>query len=215
MSTSEQRIQIAVQKTGRLTEHSIDLLERCGLRGFAQSEVPLEDFALSLCKFFETGLDRLLVAGQWFANDTDPAVIISRRMADNLGIRLDRIDQTEVTVWGTRYKVRGVFDDRRLETQTDLDGEPLTPVTFPSEVSTELTEIEMEALESGEDVEAFQSRYQHTAGDLTVYMPYRALQAIGGRLKAVAVIPPTGIDTREAAQDLADRFGLELFSGEK
>jgi len=161
-----------------------------------------------------TGLDRLLVAGQWFANDTDPAVIISRRMADSLGIRLDRIDQTEVTVWGTRYKVRGVFDDSRLETRTDLDGEPLTPVTFPSEVSTELTEIEMEALESGEDVEAFQSRYQHTAGDLTVYMPYRALQAIGGRLKAVAVIPPAGIDTREAAQDLADRFGLELFSGE-
>ena len=32
MDTTEQRIQIAVQKTGRLTEHSIDLLERCGLK---------------------------------------------------------------------------------------------------------------------------------------------------------------------------------------
>ncbi|MGI9237558.1 MAG: ATP phosphoribosyltransferase [Woeseiaceae bacterium] len=32
MDTAEQRIQIAVQKTGRLTEHSIDLLERCGLK---------------------------------------------------------------------------------------------------------------------------------------------------------------------------------------
>ena len=32
METTEQRIQIAVQKTGRLTEHSIDLLERCGLK---------------------------------------------------------------------------------------------------------------------------------------------------------------------------------------
>ena len=32
METSEQRIQIAVQKTGRLTDHSIDLLERCGLK---------------------------------------------------------------------------------------------------------------------------------------------------------------------------------------
>ncbi len=31
MDTSEPRIQIAVQKSGRLTEHSIDLLERCGL----------------------------------------------------------------------------------------------------------------------------------------------------------------------------------------
>jgi ATP phosphoribosyltransferase len=32
MEPSEQRIQIAVQKTGRLTDHSIDLLERCGLK---------------------------------------------------------------------------------------------------------------------------------------------------------------------------------------
>ena len=32
MDAPEQRIQIAVQKTGRLTDHSIDLLERCGLK---------------------------------------------------------------------------------------------------------------------------------------------------------------------------------------
>jgi ATP phosphoribosyltransferase len=32
MESSEQRIKIAVQKTGRLTDHSIDLLERCGLK---------------------------------------------------------------------------------------------------------------------------------------------------------------------------------------
>ena len=32
MDTTEQRIQIAVQKTGRLTDHSSELLERCGLK---------------------------------------------------------------------------------------------------------------------------------------------------------------------------------------
>jgi len=32
MENPEQRIKIAVQKTGRLTDHSIDLLERCGLK---------------------------------------------------------------------------------------------------------------------------------------------------------------------------------------
>ncbi len=32
MDHSEQRIKIAVQKTGRLTNHSVDLLERCGLK---------------------------------------------------------------------------------------------------------------------------------------------------------------------------------------
>ena len=37
MDTSEQRIKIAVQNNGRLTAHSLDLLERCGLR-FRQSK---------------------------------------------------------------------------------------------------------------------------------------------------------------------------------
>jgi len=37
MDTTEQRIKIALQKNGRLTDHSLDLLERCGLK-FTQSK---------------------------------------------------------------------------------------------------------------------------------------------------------------------------------
>jgi len=37
MDNADQRIKIAVQKSGRLTEHSLDLLERCGLK-FTQSK---------------------------------------------------------------------------------------------------------------------------------------------------------------------------------
>jgi len=37
MEHSEQRIKIAVQKTGRLTDHSIDLLERSVRRPITQS----------------------------------------------------------------------------------------------------------------------------------------------------------------------------------
>jgi ATP phosphoribosyltransferase len=37
MDNPEQRIKIAVQKSGRLTDHSLDLLERCGLK-FTQSK---------------------------------------------------------------------------------------------------------------------------------------------------------------------------------
>ncbi len=32
MDSTEQRIKIALQKTGRVTEHSQELLERCGLK---------------------------------------------------------------------------------------------------------------------------------------------------------------------------------------
>ncbi len=187
---------------------------RIPVRHDAQVFVAQGAVGLAACEGKITGLDRLLVAGRWFTSDTDHSVILPRRMAADLGIRMDDLDHTEVSLWGARYKVVGIIDGRRLDTFTDLDGEPLTPVTFPGEVSAELTEIEMDALESGEDVEAFQSRYQHTAGDLTIYMPYRALQAIGGQLKAVALIPPTDVNTRQTARRLTDRFSLELFSGE-
>lgn len=72
----------------------------------------------------------------------------------------------------------------------------------------------MEALESGEDVQAFQSRYDHIAGNRTLIMPYRTLLAAGGQLKGVAVRFKTAVDQSKMAADLVDRFGLALFSGE-
>ncbi len=85
-------------------------------------------------------------------------------------------------------------------------------MTFPHEVSLEMTEVEVEALESGDDVRVFQSRYQHLPAELTVIIPYRTLMAAGGRLKAVALKPQEGSANQAEAQRLVDRFGLTLFS---
>ena len=50
--------------------------------------------------------------------------------------------------------------DPAIEKAIDLDGEPLTPVIFPEEAGAEMSEEEMEALESGDDVRSFQSKLQ-------------------------------------------------------
>ena len=78
----------------------------------------------------------------------------------------------------------------------------------------EITEVEMEAIEAGEDVQAFESRYQHISGDLTVIMPYQSLMALGGSLKSLAVRPGSDEVTSNTARKMVDRFGLTLFSGE-
>jgi hypothetical protein len=161
-----------------------------------------------------TGLNRILVGGRWFLPHERRAVLLPERVALDLGIDPAYLDQTYVRVWGMPLQVVGVFSGKALNNETDLDGEPLTPVTFPSEVSMELSEVELEALESGEDVRSFQSRYQHTAGDLTIIVPYPALMSAGGKLKAVAIRPEAGQVDRIAAEQLVDRFGLTLFSGE-
>jgi hypothetical protein len=112
------------------------------------------------------------------------------------------------------FAVTGVFSGKQLQGRLDLDGEPLTPITFPREVSAEMSEEEVEALESGEDVREFQSRYQHTPGELTVIIPYSTLMAAGGSLKAVGVRNDSRENAQADAQELIDRFGLSLFSGE-
>ena len=161
-----------------------------------------------------SGLDKILVGGRWFSENELHVILLPERMATNLGIDPNRPREEVVQLWGLPFRVVGVFSGKKLREYHDLDGEPLTPAIFPHEISTEMTEVEAEALESGEDVKEFQSRYQHIAGELTVIIPHRALLAMGGHLKGVAIRPRSQAATQAAARDLVDRFGLSLFSGE-
>ncbi len=72
MDTPEQRIKIAVQKSGRLTDHSLDLLERCGLK-FTRSKDQL------ICFGENMPVDLLLV------RDDDIPSLVSDDVCD-LGI---------------------------------------------------------------------------------------------------------------------------------
>jgi hypothetical protein len=161
-----------------------------------------------------SGLDAILVGGRWFAEHERQVVLISDRMAAGLGIDPRHPKGQGVSLWGMDFAVVGVFSGKQLQERLDLDGEPLTPVTFPREMSAEMTEEEVDALESGEDVREFQSRYQHTPGDLTLIVPYPTLMAAGGSLKAVAVRDDSQQTAQASGEGLIDRFGLSVFSGE-
>jgi hypothetical protein len=161
-----------------------------------------------------TGLDKILVGGRWFRDKERHVVLLPERMAASLGIDPKRPQGAVVKLWGIPVEVVGTFSGKRLQEQTDLDGEPLTPAVFPIEVKMEMTEVEVEAMESGEDVRTFQSRYQHIPGDLTLIMPHITILAAGGHLKGVAVRPLSKTAIQTTARNIVDRFGLILFSGE-
>jgi cell division protein FtsX len=160
-------------------------------------------------------LGDILSRGRWLRKDERQVILLSDRLARSLGISLKQAEKATVSFWGMDFQVVGCFRGEELEAHTDLDGEPLTPVTFPSEAAMEITEVEMEAIEAGEDVQGFQSRYQHIPGDLTVIMPYQTLMAFGGVLKALAIKPQSAEATSSIAANLVDRFGLTLFTGER
>jgi hypothetical protein len=159
-----------------------------------------------------SGLDEILIGGRWLAENELNSILLPERMATNLGINPQNPQGAVVSMWGMPFEVVGVFSGEKLQQRPDLDGEPLTPATFPREVTSAMTEGEAEAMESGDDVREFQSRYQHIPGNLTMIIPYRSLLAVGGHLKAVAIVPQTKISIQQEAQYLVDRFGLSLFN---
>ena len=161
-----------------------------------------------------SGLDEILVGGRWLAENELNTILLPERMANNLGINPQNPQGAVVSMWGMPFEVVGVFSGDKLQQRHDLDGEPLTPATFPRETITAMAEDEAEALESGDEVREFQSLYEHVPGDLTMIIPYRSLLAAGGHLKAVAIAPQAKISIQQEAQHLVDRFGLSLFSGE-
>ncbi len=168
---------------------------------------------LSPNEAYVTQLNTILTAGRWFTSDDQTAIILEEQMAFRLGVMAGK--KQTVLLWGSPFTVIGTFKAADFEKAADLDGEPLTPVIFPEEAGTEMTDAEMEALESGDDVRSFQSRYQHIPAGQTAIIPATTLLAAGGQLKNIAVKPAAPGDIPTIARSLTDRFSLAIFTGEK
>lgn len=158
---------------------------------------------------YVTGLDSILTSGRWFTAEDRQAILLEQDMAARLGAT----SGDEVRLWGESYRVVGTFAADRLERATDLDGEPLTPVTFPEEAGTTISEEEQEAMEAGEDLRSFQSRYRHVSAATVAIVPASTLLAAGGSLKNIAVRPEAAEALKQTASQLTDRFSLVIFAG--
>lgn len=179
-----------------------------------ETEIDIQGLiGLSPNEAYVTKLDTLLITGRWFTDDDQMAIILEEQMADRLGVRAD--SKQTVSLWGSPFTVIGTFKAETFEKAIDLDGEPLTPVIFPEEAGKEISEEEMEALESGDDVRSFQSRYQHIPARQIAIIPAKTLLAAGGRLKNIAVKPDDAKDIPSIASRLTDRFSLAIFTGEE
>jgi len=153
-------------------------------------------------------------SGRWFGEDDRYSVIIPRGMADRLSISGSEVKGVFLRLWSIPFKVVGIFDENALDRFRDLDGEPLTPVVFPDEMSRQITEAEMEAMESGDDIKSFQSRYTHTPAGQTLIIPYQTLISMGGQLKSIALKTKDRLGGEQAAITMLEQFGLWVFSGE-
>ncbi|RLE82981.1 MAG: hypothetical protein DRJ52_01335 [Thermoprotei archaeon] len=70
-----------------------------------------------------SGINSFIVKGRWFSSDYARECLISRFLSKFLNASVG----DKVVIYGVKLKVVGVFDEDRLASFTDLDGEPITP----------------------------------------------------------------------------------------
>ncbi len=160
-----------------------------------------------------SNLDNIARYGRWFAANENHALLLPRTAAQALGIDINNLSNEKVSILGMEFSVAGVFDGSELDTRFDLDGEPLTPVFYPVQRKEELTPVEVEAMQEGEDIGYVKGRYQHVPGARTVIMPFFTLLGLGGQIRSVVFHPNRFMMLDTMSNDLLDRFSLPLFIG--
>lgn len=173
----------------------------------ANSLIGLDQEAIRLSIY-----QKSLLAGGWFNGNGDNQILLSGELAEELGVKFGT-NPAQVLLWGVPFIVQGIFDGTSFGAQQDLDGEVQTPVIYPNEASSELSEAEAEAAESGQDIVAMSSRYQHMDGRRSIILPAKTLLQLGGSLKSLTILPAPGNDMHQIAGKLADRYQLLVYHG--
>jgi hypothetical protein len=155
-----------------------------------------------------------VVQGGWFDSGDRDAVLLPLSMAGQLGLSPQSDIGAPVQIWGRLFHVRGFFDENILAKMTDLDGKPLTPAYLEASQDEELTEVEVEAMQSGEVILPATERFRYSNASATVIVPFDVCLAHGGELKAVSIIPKTH-SPLEAANSLSSWLAFPLFVGDE
>ncbi len=158
---------------------------------------------------------RTVTRGRWFQTGEEEVILISTALARQLGLDPEQDREPVVQLLGMPFKVVGTFDATLLESLKDLDQNPITPAYLEVSQSEELSEVEIEAIQSGEEVLPKTERFRHASAPATVILPFKKCIDLGGTLKAIALLPEHGQDPLGIAADLSSWLAFPLFVGER
>ena len=116
------RIRVAIQKSGRLSERSLDLLQNCGLR-FARSKDKLywygKDFPVDLLLVRDDDIPRMLMDGVCDLGIVGENIAEEEMLGDPQSVRLTQL--RKLPFGGCRLSV-AIPEDSDIKTIDDLDG---------------------------------------------------------------------------------------------
>jgi hypothetical protein len=141
-------------------------------------------------------------------------VLLPVKMAVQVGFDPSRDLNTTVRIHGMEFRVVGLFDASLLDRARDLDQNPITPAYLEVSQNEELSEVEIEAMQSGEEVLPMTERFHFANANSTIIIPFTACLRYGGTLRAVSILPTGGETPLALADGLSSWLSYPLFVGE-
>jgi hypothetical protein len=164
-----------------------------------------------------TGIDRSLVSGSWFVEDWESSVIISRTLADELGIGSAEDDAAAIgstlSFFGKDWRVRGVFDPAVYKEIHDLNDEPLTPMREEfNQLMTPGLELDRQKGETNFEIDVM-PQLSHLPAERLIMVPHARLAAIGASDYTIAVRFDEGVDGEDLIESFLARSGFTVDAG--
>ncbi len=157
---------------------------------------------------------RMVAFGRWFQQGERRSILVPIQLAGRLGLNPKTDLNATVLLWNEPFTVVGYFDGRQMESTHDLDGNRITPAYLEMAADQELSEVEVEAMQSGEQLQPMIERFRFSPAGATVIIPFGTCIRFGGELKAISILPKVGYDPTSIADSLSKWLVYPLFVGE-
>jgi len=154
-----------------------------------------------------------LKEGTWFDSNMENSVLISSKTAELLAIKNKDAGNVYLDIYGKRFLVRGIFNEKIFGDMKDLDNEPVTPVNFSVIPELEMREIQSRRRRGFHTATATIDSFPRTDPDNVVIMPYATLMDMGGTLNSVAVSFNEGVNGVAAAESFVSKLAVNIFAG--
>ncbi len=128
-----------------------------------------------------------ILYGSWFEEEKEDSVLISDKIAKELGIKNIDVGKAKIEIYGKEFIVKGIFDSKKFNEIKDLDDERITPVDFSTLPEKEITQMKME-----KSAQIFTSQIQlrsftHNEAENIVIIPFKKVISLKGTLHSIAV----------------------------
>lgn len=156
----------------------------------------------------------IVTHGRWFTEDERNAILLPVDMARQLGLDPRTDLAATVTLMGDAFEVVGYFDAKLMEASKDLDQNPITPAYEEMLHSQDLSEAEIEAMQSGEQMAPISLKFRFANPKATAIIPFSTCMQYGGKLMAISILPSGGQQPLQIADGLSTWLAYPLFVGQ-